>query len=110
MCSTSCSSGGKSLACKIVAGIFLLLTTVTTLAMLVGVYRAHVIPADYLPQMPAGGLLFGSPEGSLAVIAFIASAALWLKIVCKMCPCTKKTCQTDCCKDGACAKPEAPKA
>ncbi len=94
----SCCSGGKCIGCKVVAGVFALLSTLTTLAMLMAVYRTHV--------MPTGGLMFGSPEGSLAVIAFAASAALWLKVVCKLCPCgSKGMCGAGACDKGACAMP-----
>ena len=69
------------MGCKVVVGIVALLTTVTTIATLIGVYQTHVT---------AEGWMFGSPNGSLAVIAFVVSIMCWVKLVKKMCPCGSK--------------------
>ena len=61
--------------------IVALLTTVTTIATLIGVYMTHITPE---------GWMFGSLNGSVAVIAFLASIMCWLKLVKKMCPCGSK--------------------
>ena len=74
----SCSSCG---GCKVIVSIVALLTTVTTVATLIGVYMTHVT---------AEGWMFGTPNGSLSVLAFLVSIMCWLKLVKKMCPCGKK--------------------
>ncbi len=91
-CGSCCSSGcGPCLVCKIASGIVGLLVTVTTVATLIGVWMTHNTPE---------GWAFGTPNGSLSVIAFVVSAAVWLKIFKKMCGCCGK--KGGACKDGAC--------
>ncbi len=71
-----------------------LLTTLTTVATALGVYQTHVT---------ADGWMFGTANGSLAILAFLVSIGIWLKLVKKLCPCGKKgSC------DGACAGGNCP--
>ncbi len=56
-----------------------LLSTVTTVATLIGVYMTHVT---------MDGWKFGTIDGSLSVIAFLVSVMCWLKLVKKLCPCS----------------------
>ena len=77
------------MGCKVMTGIVTLLVTVMTVAALIGVWMTH---------MTAEGWMFGTPNGSLSVIAFVVSVMCWLKLVKKMCPCGSK----GMCKDGSC--------
>lgn len=73
-----CTSSARCTVCKILGILATLVLTLTTVAALVGVYRTHVLP---------GGMSFGTPEGSLALLVLVLSAAIWVKMVWKMCPC-----------------------
>ena len=87
-----CSSGGSGCGgCKALVAIVALLTTVTTVAALTGVYVTHMTPE---------GWMFGTLNGSVAIIAFLASVMCWLKLVKKLCPCGKSSCASGSC--GAC--------
>ena len=79
----SCCSGGSCGGCKFIVGIMALLTTITTIATFIGVYQTHITPE---------GWMFGSLNGSIAVIAFLFSIMCWLKLVKKLCPCGKGAC------------------
>ena len=68
------------MGCKFLVAIVALLTTVTTIATLIGVYMTHVT---------IDGWKFGTMDGSLAVVAFVVSMMCWLKLVKKLCPCNK---------------------
>lgn len=57
-----------------------LLVTLATLAALVGVWKTH---------MTADGMMFGSTEGSLALLTFVLSSVIWVKMVKCLCPCSK---------------------
>lgn len=83
----SCCSGGRCAGCKFVVVIVALLTTITTVATFIGVWQTH---------MTAEGWSFGTTNGSLAVIAFVASIMCWLKLVKKICPCGKGSCGGAC--------------
>lgn len=75
-CPVSCSS-----ACTIVNWLICLLFFLMSVAALVGVYRVI---------FTGTGLSFGSATGSLAIIAFVVSLALWSKWMCRcMCCCGK---------------------
>ena len=76
-----CGGGGCCGGCKAICAIVALLTTITTIATLIGVYNTHVTP---------DGWMFGSLNGSVAIVAFLVSVMCWLKLVKKMCPCGKK--------------------
>ena len=75
-CGTGCCGG----PCGVCKALVALLTTVTTVATLIGVYMTHVTPE---------GWMFGSLNGSVAVVAFLLSIMCWLKLVKKLCPCGK---------------------
>ena len=77
------TGGGCCGGCKAMCAIVTLLTTITTIAALIGVYQTHITPE---------GWMFGSLNGSVAIIAFLASVMCWLKLVKKMCPCGKGAC------------------
>ena len=83
----SCCSGGSCGACKGLVAIVALLTTATTVATALGVWMTHMTPE---------GWMFGTLNGSVAVIAFLFSIMCWLKLVKKLCPCGKMG------ADGAC--------
>ena len=78
MCPGKCCGGCAG--CKVLTGIVAFLTTLTTVAAVIGVWRTHITPA---------GWVFGTAEGSLALLVFIVSLMVWLKLVKKMCPCNK---------------------
>lgn len=77
-CSSSCGSGCSG--CKALVAIVAIVTTATTVAALIGVYMKHVT---------TDGWVFGTMEGSLAIVALIVSVMCWLKLVKKLCPCSK---------------------
>ncbi len=92
-CGSSC--GGKCGGCKAIVAIVALLTTATTVAAAIGVYMTHY---------SVEGWMFGSLNGSVAILAFLVSIMCWLKLVKKMCPCgTKAMCSGGaCCESGSC--------
>lgn len=77
-----CSKGGCA-GCKLFGAVVALLLTLTTIAALVGVWVTHFTES---------GMLFGSLNGSIALITLIISLMAWLKVVKKMCPCGKGGC------------------
>lgn len=81
-CGSCCSSGsgGWCTVCKLFTGLALLVTTLTTIATAMGVFMTHVTPE---------GWMFGTLNGSLAIVAFLVSVMCWLKLVKKLCPCGK---------------------
>jgi hypothetical protein len=81
-CGSSCGCG-SCVGCKIVTAIVALLVTALTIAALVGVYVTHVTPE---------GWLFGSLNGSAAIIALLFSLKFWHRLVKKLCPCKKGGC------------------
>ncbi len=94
MCHGSCCGdkfGTGCGGCKFIVGIVALLTTITTIATLIGVYNTH---------MTAEGWMFGTLNGSLAIIALLLSVMCWLKLVKKMCPCGKGSCAGGSCGGG----------
>lgn len=84
-CGTSCCSGCGG--CKAVTAIVALLVTLLTIAALVGVYVSHMTPE---------GWMFGSLNGSAAIIAVLFSLTFWVKLVKKLCPCGKGGCGSGC--------------
>jgi ABC-type nickel/cobalt efflux system permease component RcnA len=76
----SCCSGGNCGGCKGITAVVTLLLTVVAIASLLGVYNTH---------MTAEGWMFGTLNGSVAIIAFTAAIMCWIKLVKKMCPCGK---------------------
>lgn len=90
MCGSSCS--GKCGVCKGVGILFGLLFVLGAIAALLGVWNAHMTDA---------GWVFGSPEGSLSLIALVATGMGVLKAS-KNCPCRGKGCGAGCgCGDKA---------
>lgn len=72
----TCSS-----ACIALNWLVCLLLFLTTVAAGAGVYNAH---------FANNVAMFGSSLGSLAIVAFVASLALWSKWMCKcLCGCGK---------------------
>jgi hypothetical protein len=67
-------------ACVIVKWVVALALFLVSIASLVGIYQTHVV---------AGGAQFGSTSGSLAILAFTASAFAWTR---QMALCMKKEC------------------
>ena len=94
-CCSSGSCGTRCAGCKALTAIVALLSTLTTIATAIGVYQTHLTDQ---------GWMFGTANGSLAVLAFIVSIMCWLKLVKKMCPCGKKAM----CADGSCAGGSCP--
>ena len=75
-------SGSKcSAVCMTSKIILAVLLFLTTLASLLGVYQTHFV---------GGSMQFGSTSGSLAIIAFVASALAWGK---KMKCCMMNNCE-----------------
>ncbi len=70
----------ECMVCKIIRGIVLLLLTLTSIAAFIGVWRTHYV---------GGAWVFGTQEGSIALLVFILSIVLWHKMLKKMCPCGK---------------------
>ena len=79
-CCSSGSCGTGCGGCKAVKIIVTLLLTATTLATLLGVWKTHSTPS---------GWMFGTMEGSLAILAFVLSVTIWVKMVKCLCPCSK---------------------
>ncbi len=77
-CGSGC--GGSCAVCKTLKGLVALLLTLTSIAAFIGVWKTHYV---------GGAWVFGTQEGSLALLVFIASITLWVKMVTKMCPCHK---------------------
>jgi hypothetical protein len=91
MCSGCGSSCG---ACKAVGVVMLILVTVLTLAAAIGLYMVHVTPA---------GLVFGTTEGSLSIMALLFCLISWKKICKGVCGCCGKGCGGKCAgKEGMC--------
>ena len=65
--------------CMIITWIIMVLTALVTIAALIGVYKAHIL---------AGGAAFGTTNGSLSLVALIASLAFLMKMM-QYCPCRK---------------------
>lgn len=80
MCS-GCS--GPCAGCKSVKLVLLALVTLLTIAAAIGLYLVHVTPT---------GLVFGTTEGSLSIIALLACLMSWKKTYKGVCPCTKGGC------------------
>lgn len=75
------------MVCKTVGALCLLVVVVLAIAALVGVYVSHSTPTWN----------FGSPDGSLAIIAAIAGVTVAKKMMRKMCPCgCSKSCGAGC--------------
>lgn len=72
------SAGSACIGCMIMQWLTALFLLVVTIAALIGAYMAHVMP---------DGVVFGSTNGSLALIAFTASIVLLGKQMRKCCPC-----------------------
>ena len=64
--------------CMIMQWLTAIFLLVVTIAALIGAYMAHVMP---------DGIVFGSTNGSLALIAFTVSIVLLGKQMRKCCPC-----------------------
>ena len=79
--SMSCGSCGSCVGCKVCAGIVALVLTLTTIAAFLGVWNTHNTDA---------GWVFGTTQGSIALVTFIISIMAWKKMVGKMCPCRSK--------------------
>ncbi|ALM14694.1 MAG TPA: hypothetical protein DEB30_00190 [Candidatus Peribacter riflensis] len=71
----SCSS-----SCAAVQWVICLLLFLASIASLVGVYRAH---------FATGGMVFGSTNSSLSILAFVVALTLWSKCMCR-CLCSKE--------------------
>ena len=67
--------------CKFLLWIVTLLLFLGAVASVVGVYNAHVVD---------GVTTFGSSAGSLALLAFAVTVAIWLKHMKCCCPCDDK--------------------
>ncbi len=70
-------SSGACTVCRIVGTIIGIVVLLSTIAALVGVYKAHFL---------LGGATFGTTNGSLALIA-LAVNLMFLKKMSRMCPC-----------------------
>jgi hypothetical protein len=71
--------------------------TALTIAAAIGVYSTH---------MTAEGWMFGTLNGSVAIIALLAALVSWLKIFKKMCGCRRKGCGCGSgCEGGKCGCP-----
>ena len=66
------------LLCQVVLGIIAALVVLSTIAALVGVYKAHVL---------SSGLTFGTSSGSLSLAALAFNLFLVKKVL-ESCPCT----------------------
>ena len=76
-------NGSKSSAmctvCNIVTWVGMVLLALTTIAALVGVYKAHML---------TGGAAFGTTNGSLSLLALAVNLAFFMKMMAH-CPCRK---------------------
>ena len=89
-----CSKGGCA-GCKLFGAVVALLLTLTTIAALVGVWVTHFTES---------GMLFGSLNGSVALITLIISLMACIKVAKKMCPCAKGACGGGSCGGCPCGK------
>lgn len=62
--------------CKSMKWIFAILLFLVTAASIVGVYETHVLLSSDGSRV---ALQFGSTSGSLAIIAFVIAAKVWMK-------------------------------
>lgn len=69
--------------CKIVKYLVAILLTLATVAAFMGAWNTHMV---------GGVLQFGAGDASLALLTFVISITLWLKLVKKLCPCNKGGC------------------
>ncbi len=76
----SCSSCGCA-GCKTAGILSLIVIGLLSIAALVGVYMAH---------MTAEGMLFGTLEGSLSIVAAIFGVKATSKLCKSVCPCNSK--------------------
>ncbi|MDD5041771.1 MAG: hypothetical protein PHX87_05205 [Candidatus Peribacteraceae bacterium] len=67
-------------ACVALNWIICLLFFLVTVISLVGVYRTH---------FGLNGMMFGSSNGSFALLAFVAALTMWSKTMCR-CLCSKE--------------------
>lgn len=93
MCGSSCGTGCAG--CKAVKAVAALLMTLATVGAFVAVWRTHVV---------AGGLVFGTMDGSLALLTFMVGLTFWTKMVGKMCPCNKGGCGSSCASGCGCGE------
>jgi hypothetical protein len=66
----------------VLLGLVALVLTLTTIASIIGVYQAH---------MSAAGMVFGSLNGSVAILTLVVSLVAWVKVVKKLCPCNSSS-------------------
>lgn len=64
--------------CGIANYVALVLLAIGTIATVIGVYKAHLLPA---------GATFGTSNGSLSLIAFVLAVTLLKKTFCGCCGC-----------------------
>lgn len=88
-CCSSCSSG-SCFGCKIFRLIYAFVLTLIVLAAFVGVWRTHVL---------ANGMVYGTPDGSLALLVFIIALHFWYRTVKVLCPCRSAGCCSACGSD-----------
>ncbi len=81
MCGSCCECG----ACKVIRIIVSLLLLAATVAAFIGMWHNHVTPT---------GWVFGTTEGSLSILTFVASLMLLFKTSKKLCPCNSCNCST----------------
>lgn len=84
----SCCSSGNCGVCKFVRVIVAIVLTLAAIASFLGVWRTH---------FATGALVYGTPDGSLALLVFVITLHLWHKVVKRLCPCGNKSC-------GSCSK------
>lgn len=94
MCGSSCC---ECAACKVVRAIASLLLLLLTIAAFIGVWHTH---------MTATGWMFGSTDASLAILAAVASLAVFHKTSKKLCRCNKGACGGCPCGKEGCACPK----
>jgi len=66
--------------CSVVGWLVCLLLFLTSLAALMGVYKAHFL---------SSGAVFGTTSGSLAILAFSVTVVFWMKCMVCCCGCGK---------------------
>lgn len=73
-------SDAKCPGCTVIRWVVTVILSLTSLAALIGAYKAHVL---------AGGATFGTTSGSLSLLALSVTLALWAKCAVCCCGCGK---------------------
>jgi len=89
-CSSGCC-GGSCWGCKIAKGVVCLLLLLAAIAAFIGVWKTHFLPE---------GMVFGTVQGSAALLTFVVALVAKWKVCKGMCPCNSCGSCNTCAKCG----------